>query len=384
MKGIGWVLISALMIYTFNIAHAQDYVPESMLVTLFADGKALIEYRLSTDVTVPSITVPLFGSDFEQLIVVDENNMLVDNRVENGSLIIDTFGASDIFITYTTSDLVSKTGRLWTFVLDSTIDTSVRLPSDSVIIGLNQIPNSIRTSDSQYVLIMPSGHTEISYVIGALGTKEHANAAISGAERAIAEYKSKGIVVTGAESKLAEAKRAFDNGKYADAEVLANDAKSIADNANHNASLASDTLREADAAIKESSAMGLDISGAQQLFRQAEQEYVNGSYDKALSLAQEARVLALDARKIGTSDLTYVIAGIIAASAVGAAVGAFYLRNRKRIMVERTPAGIPSELVVKEKRIIDINKIFSEKPYLRDDDKEALNYIAEKGGEALW
>ncbi len=379
------LLASVVTLSMFNIAYAQDFVPETLLITLFSDGKTLIEYRLSTDVTVPTLTIPLFGSAVEQLIVVDENNLLIDNRIENGSLVVETFGASSVFITYTTSDLVNKTGRLWTFILDAPIDTSIRLPKDSVIIGLNQIPNSIKVSEDQYVLIMPAGSNEISYVIGALGTKEHAAVAISEAEKVVAEHKNKGIVVSGAESKLKEAKQAFDDGKYADAELLANDAKTIANNANLNASLASNTLSEAETAIKESNDLGLDVSSAQQLFSQAGQEYVNGNYDKALSLAQQAKTVAVDVRnvRIDSFDPTYVIVGVIAASAAGAAGAAAYMRSRKRIMIERTKSGIPTELVVKERRIIDLNKIFTEKPYLRDDDKDAINFIAEKGGEAF-
>jgi len=386
MKNVYAALFATVVIMsTFNLAHAQDYTPESLLVTIFADGKTQVEYRLSTEETVPTLTVPLFGSVFEQLLVVDEDNLLVDNRVQDGYLIVDTFGTSSIFITYTTPDLVNKVGRLWTFIIDAPIDSSIRLPKDSVIIGLNKIPDSMRLSEDQYVLIMPRGHNEISYVIGALGTKEHAAVAISEAEKVVSEQRNKGIVVSGAESKLNEAKQAFDNGKYADAEILANDAKTIANNASHNASLASNALSEAEVAIKGGEDQGIDVSSAKQLFSQAGQEYVNGNYDRALSLAQQAKTVALDARAIpiDSFDPTYIVVGVIAASAAGVAGAAVYMRSRKRIVIEKTASGIPTELVVKERRIIDLNKIFTEKPYLRDDDKDTINFIAEKGGEAF-
>lgn len=386
MKNAYAALFATVVIMsTFNVAYAQDYTPESLLVTIFADGKTQVEYRLSTEETVPTLTVPLFGTVFEQLLVVDEDDLLVDNRVQDGYLTVDTFGASSIFITYTTPDLVNKAGRLWTFIIDAPIDSSIRLPKDSVIIGLNKIPDSMRLSENQYVLIMPKGHNEISYVIGALGTKEHAAVAISEAEKVVSEQKNRGIVVSGAESKLNEAKQAFDNGKYADAEILANDAKTIANNASHNASLASNALSEAEVAIKGGEDQGIDVSNAKQLFGQAGQEYVNGNYDRALSLAQQAKTVALDARAIpiDSFDPTYMVVGVVAASAAGVAGAAAYMRSRKRIVIEKTASGVPTELVVKERRIIDLNKIFAEKPYLRDDDKDTINFIAEKGGEAF-
>ncbi|MFQ5940428.1 MAG: helix-turn-helix transcriptional regulator [Nitrososphaerales archaeon] len=388
MNNIHAALFASVVIIlsTSNLGHAQDYVLESVLVTIFADGKAFIEYRLTADETVPTLTVPLFGKIYEQLITVDKDNLLLENRIENGTLVVETFGASSIFITYTTPDLVNKIGNLWTFVLDSPIDTSIRLPNDSVIIGLNQIPTSIKLSEDQYILIMPEGHSEISYVIGAVGTKEHANIAIREAEKAIADYGNEGIVVSGAETKLNEAKEAFDSGKYADAEILADDAKSIANNASHNASLASDALSEAETAIKENEDQGFDISTASQLFTQAGQEFVKGNYSNALSLAQQAKAIAMDTRNIVTKDSpdqTFVIAAVIGASAAGAAGAAVYMRSRTRISIEKTAAGIPTELVVRERRIIDLERIFAQKPYLRDDDKETISYISEKGGEVF-
>lgn len=387
MKTLYVALSVVVIMSTFNVVHAQNYTPESLLITLFSDGKAYVEYRLNTDVTVPTITVPLFGTVYEQLIVVDEDNLIIDSRVQNNNLVVDTLGASSIFITYTTPDLVNKTGRLWTFMLDAPVDTSIRLPSDSVIIGLNQIPNSIRLSENQYILIMPRNSIEISYVIGAIGTREHATVAISEAERTINEHRGRGIVVTAAENKLMEARSAFETGRYADAEILANDARTIANNASRNASLASTALTEAEAAIRESNDQGFDVSNAQQLFNQAGQEYANGNYEVALNLAQQARTAAIDARSVVSpeipSDFTFIIAAVIGASAAGAAGAVIYMRSKKKIAMERPSPVVAAEPVVKERRVIDLNKIFTEKPYLRDDDKETISYIAEKGGEAF-
>jgi len=366
----------------FNVAWAQDYTPDSLLITLFADGKALIEYRLSTDVTVPTISIPLFGTQFDQLIVVDEENLLLDNRIENSALVVDTFGASNVFITYTTSDLVNKTGRLWTFVIDSPIDASIKLPADSVIIGLNQIPNSIKLSGNQYLMIMPAGHMEISYVIGVLGTKEHASVAISEAEKTISDLKTTGIIAAPAESKLSEAKSAFDGGKYSDAERLANDAKTLANDANENAKLASTAMKNAETTIEQAKSQGFAVSSAEQLLVKAGAEYTDGNYQNALSLAQQASAaaLAMSTGSANTQTQTYILTGVIAASAAGAGGAAMYLRSRKRAaaeMVERM------EHRVKERRVIDLEKIFTEKQYLRQEDKDTINFLAEKGGEAF-
>ncbi len=244
-------------------------------------------------------------------------------------------------------------------------------------------------------IVVPAKTTHIE-IVGTqvstefLGVKD-ANNALSDVEKFITAYKDKGIILSSAESKLAETKKAFDSGKYAEAEMLANETKTIADNTIQNASIASKALTGAETAIKESEVKGFDVLTAKQLFNQAEQEYSSGNYDKALSLAEQAKTAALNARIIGTSppagtgttDQTYVIAGVVAASAGGAVGAAVYMRARKSAAMERMGSQIPSGPIVKERRVIDLNKIFSEKPYLRPDDKDAINYIAEQGGEAF-
>ncbi len=372
-----------LIISTLNEAWGQDFTPESLLVTLFTDGKALIEYRLRTDVTVPTINVPLFGTIFEQVIVIDDRNQPVDNRIEGNDLVVDTFGASDVLITYTAPDLVSKTGRLWTFAIDSPIDVSIKLPGDSTIIGMNQIPSSIRPSEEEYLVVMPSGHTEVSYVIGALGTKEHANAAISEAEKRISDLKENGIVVSAAEVKLEEAKKAFESSKYSDAEKLANDAKTLANTASQNAKLVTSAINDAETSIDEATSEGIPVTDAQQLLSKAKEEYGKGNYQEALAFAEEAKTAAADAidsQPEREQNQIYLLAGGIAAAAGGAGV-AMYVRSKKKTGVAEQLERV--EHVVKEKRIIDLNKLFSEKPYLRQEDKDTVNYLAEKGGEAF-
>ncbi len=368
-----------------NLAWAADYTPNSLLVTLFTDGKALIEYRLNTDTTVPAISVPLFGKTYDQLIVVDDQNQLIESKVEGDKLVMNTLGTSNVLITYTTSDLVNKTGKLWTFSIDSPVDTTIKLPNDSVIIGLNQIPNSIKASENEYLLVMPEGHAEVSYVIGALGTKEHANAAISDADKTISDLKANGVIVSAAESKLAEAKKAFESGKYSDAEKLANDAKTLANTANENAKLVTKAITDAEASIQEAKKQGVSTTDAEQLLSKALLENHNGNYEESLTLAQQAKASAVNAvnskpKLENGPEQMYIFAGLIAAAAGGAGA-AMYMRSRKKAVVIEQPERV--EPFVKEKRVIDLNKIFSEKPYLRQEDKDTVNYLAENGGEAF-
>ncbi len=80
---------------------------------------------------------------------------------------------------------------------------------------------------------------------------------------------------------------------------------------------------------------------------------------------------------VNAFDQTYVLAGVIGAS-MAAAGAVVFTRFRSRDLGKSD--NLHSNLIAK--RSIDLNKIFTEKPYLRDDDREAIKYIAEKGGVA--
>ncbi len=378
------VPVMIFLIFSLDGASAQDYTPETLFITLFADGKSMVEYRLNTDVNLPTITVTLFGMVFEDVLVVDDQEQFVDYRIEDASIIMDTFGAPGALITYTTADLVNKTGRLWTFSVDSPVDVSVKLPAESVIIGLNQIPDSIKTIEDQYLMVMPAGYVEISYVLGVLGTKEHASAAISTAEKMITDLKSDGIVVSEAEARLQEAKAAFERGSYSDAEKLANEADSLANATKQDADLAAAAITDAEVNIEDAGKKGASLAEASDLLGRATTAYNNGSYKDSLQLAQQAKTAAMAAvarlEAGGGQGPFYIIAGI-AGAAGGGVAAAFYVRaRRKSVSAERLE--VP-EHIVKEKRVIDLNRILAEKPYLRPEDKEALTFLAEKGGEAF-
>jgi uncharacterized membrane protein len=237
-------------------------------------------------------------------------------------------------------------------------------------------------------IVVPIQATTVE-IRGTISLSIHVALVVSEVEEVIAEHKSRGIIVSDAESKLNEAKEAVDNGKYAEAERLAEEAKTIANNTGTAALIAMKALAEAEKLIKQRSDQGLDVSSAEQVLGLAKQEYTNGNYDKAFSLAQQTREIAMEVTKsdistsgvegteiavAGSLDQMYVLAAIIGTSAAGAAGGAIYMRSRRSQGVA---------VSTEESRKIDLNKILAQRPYLREDDKEAVKYIIEKGGSAF-
>ena len=138
-------------------------------------------------------------------------------------------GSWKIKFFYTTADLTSKVGRVWTLHVNSPVAFTVKLPVDATIISLSEAPTSIWTTNGHYFITMPAGGQEISYVIGVIGSKERAATLIDEAEQTIKKMKSEGVDTSQAQSKLDEAKTALEEGRYAEDEVLAKEAIELAE-----------------------------------------------------------------------------------------------------------------------------------------------------------
>lgn len=202
--------------------------PKVLDFTIYADGTTNILYQTDSDSESPDSTLNLYGSTIENLVVQDENGTLLSSTVDGNVATVETLGASTIKANYDTSDLVSKNGKTWTFHINSPIDYSVLLPKNSVIIGMSVSPLNIQIVDGQSLISLPSGTSEISYIIGVLGTSQTATLAIQKAQDFINNVTSTGIQTPMAMAKLQEARADFNQGKYFDAESLANMAKNLA------------------------------------------------------------------------------------------------------------------------------------------------------------
>lgn len=217
------VAISSFAQYSFSSGSTKvlDF-------TIYADGTTHVFYQTNVDEQSPDATVDLFGNTTDNFVAQDENGTLLSSKINTNSVTIQTLGASVIKIDYDTADLVTKTGKTWTFHINSPTDFSLILPKNTVIIGMSTYPLNMQIVDDQSLITLPSGSADISYVFGVLGTSQTATLAIEKAQNFINNINSEGIKTPMATAKLADANSAFSQGKYSNAEVLANDAKNIA------------------------------------------------------------------------------------------------------------------------------------------------------------
>jgi len=307
------VAISSFSQYSFSSSSTKvlDF-------TIYEDGTTHIFYQTNVDEQSPDTTIDLFGNSIDNFVVQDENGTLLSSKINTNSATIQTLGASVIKIDYDTADLVTKSGKTWTFHVNSPTDFSLILPKNTVIIGMSTYPLNMQIVDNQSLITLPSGSADISYVFGVLGTSQTATLAIEKAQDFINNINSEGIKTPMASAKLADANSAFSQGKYSNAEVLANDAKNIA--------------------------------------------------------SQEQQT-ALSNPKPTPDNTLFLIGGGITGAIVVAIV--LFKRTKNSKPVKTIELSKNENLVIPNKETI-----FRLKPELRQDDKDIVTFISENGGQA--
>jgi uncharacterized membrane protein len=286
---------------------------------IYQDGSTHVFYQTEADPLSPDFIVKLFGDTIENFVAQDENGLLLETNMKDNIATIETFGASSLTIDYDTHDLVSKDGKIWSFTVDAPLEHTVLMPKNTVIVGMNTIPQSIEIIDEQSYLLLPLGHTEISYSFGISGSAQTALDVINDARNSIEQIKNNGIQTPLADTKLDEALTAYDNGRFTDATDLANEAKNL-----------------------------------------AIQEQTSTNQSNSTS-----------------SNSIIIIIGVVAAAIASAVI----LKRRKNIVIKETLA-VTSKQEKTVYQTLDKETIFVLRPNLRDDDKELISFIVDNGGQA--
>ncbi len=286
---------------------------------IYQDGSTHVFYQTEADSLSPDFTVKLFGDTIENFVAQDENGLLLETNMKDNIATIETFGASSLTIDYDTHDLVSKDGKIWSFTVDAPLEHTVLMPKNTVIVGMNTIPQSIEIIDEQSYLLLPLGHTEISYSFGISGSAQTALDVINDARNSIEQIKNNGIQTPLADTKLDEALTAYDNGRFTDATDLANEAKNL-----------------------------------------AIQEQTSTNQSNSTS-----------------SNSIIIIIGVVAAAITSTVI----LKRRKNIVIKETLA-VTSKQEKTVYQTLDKETIFVLRPNLRNDDKELISFIVDNGGQA--
>lgn len=305
--------LSSCVQYALSSTRALEF-------TIYGDGTTHVFYQGTVDPQSPDSVVGIFGNTTDNLVVRDQNGTLLSSKAEPNGLDVETLGASSVKVDYDTPDLVSKNGKTWTFRVDSPLDYSVLLPANAVIVGMSTVPTNLQVVDGQSLISLPSGSADINYVFGVLGTSQSATMAIQKAHDFVSTVNSENITTPLASEKLAEANSAFNQGRYSDAEALANDAKNAA-------------------------------------------------------IQEQQSVLSAPKPDAGAGTTPILIAAGVAAAGTTAFIMLRRTRNSREIAVPVMPQ---NNYVAPDK-----DSIFKLRPELRQEDREIIAFISEKGGRVF-
>jgi uncharacterized membrane protein len=379
---------SAILLFTLLLVLAlicppsfsEETTPETLFLTVYPDGFVFVDYTVRVDPTFPTQNITVFGQVLEDLLITDKDGLPLDYSIGNNCTVnVYSLGTDEIKLTYLTQDLTSKEGRYWTLTVDAPVTAQIILPAETTIISLNQVPQMIHTRDNRVELFMNASLIEVTYVIGVVGTEEHAQIVLSEAETVILAIKNLGIKIADAESKLQEAENAFNLGNFVDAETLGYEAKNLATQINQTATEAQSKIDDAEAAVanaqKEERAVGL--TEAQDLLDQAKTAYNGGNYLEAINLATQAISKAEESGVFLSEEAgSLPVYGIIGAIIVGVIIvfGYLFFRSRRKTEVRE---------VKKKERRIDVERIFLVHKDLMPEEKQAIRFLAENNGEAF-
>jgi len=167
------IVVIGLVLIALSTPIQQSFASSRTLdFTIYQDGSTHVFYELDADPLELEITVELFGEMIENITIIDEDGFLLSNEIDHNLVVIETFGASHISIDYDTQDLVSKTGKIWSFSVDAPVQYSLLTPIDSVIVEMGNFPLSMQVDNQQSYLTFPPGQTNISYYISTLASAQ--------------------------------------------------------------------------------------------------------------------------------------------------------------------------------------------------------------------
>jgi len=208
-KTLAFLILLSFIVSTPLAVGQEYYTPNELSFTVWDDGYAVVDYTVDVDPTMVRVNVSVFGSLYQNLLILDQDLLILDSTPTGDGLTIDTLGAISASIWYETTDLTGKAGQIWTFAVSAPIISTILLPGGSNITYLSDLPLEIGSLDGSVLLTMPQGDLEISYTVPLVGSKEHALAIINDAEDTIEAIQATGILTPNADYHLDNAISAY-------------------------------------------------------------------------------------------------------------------------------------------------------------------------------
>ena len=231
---IGRRLSIAILVAVVFLSHAsplilaQDPSSQQLHLLVYQDGAVHVHHILSVNSSMPTVNVTLLSGLYEHLIVVDHNGSILDYYIDNNVLVIDSLGAQVVELEYDALDLTNKTHGVWTLMVNTPVNVTLTFPVNTTIIDLSVVPLEIASNEGQTSLTLPMGIHSVSYIIATFAPQEEVRDFLDLVASIILQIQAQGIDTSPAEALLDQAETAFLQGDYQQAELLGNQALTLA------------------------------------------------------------------------------------------------------------------------------------------------------------
>lgn len=317
----------------------KDYEIDSLFVALLTNGDASIDYNLVVDTNKPSTNVTLFGQTVQNLTLTDynETDIVYQPTGLPNKITVFSQNSPDIHVTYTTSDLVDKQNRNWTFSFSFPDKFLLKMPSQAHITNMEP-PAFLTPSDDQNLWGFGPGNVQVSYIIGPLGTREEAQASIRSLEDGIKDARSNydGIVLNNITDLLENAKSSFKQGKYLETVTHVTNALVLLQNTGQSYISAKDALSQIESEITDKKNNGYDTSQDETTLSAARKLFERGEYIIAKNTVKQE----IDQAEFKSGGLSIInndtSIGLGAVGIIGAIVLVIFLVVRKRKTMPKT------------------------------------------------
>ena len=374
-------MVMIFFLFITPVAYAQDdVIPTSLEVKVYPDGSALVTYVVESDPTKVRVEVDLFSDNFNNLIIRDEDGIPLASSVIDTGLEIDSIGASELVIVYTSSDFTTKDGPIWDLNLTSPVSTLVILPEGAAVFDLGTIPTDLGFIDGAQYIELPAGEIYASFILAMPNLSGEAQTAINDAENYLDSLEAQNYVLIDAKSELNHAIQLYESDQYIESKSMANQAVDTADEIVQCANSAAVEIALAGSTIIRAQEDGRTdgLAQAENTLSSAETYYNQGLYVEAETSAKQASQLALLADEpSGGNTMLYLGIVIIVAVAGG---GYYYMQ---KIRPKDTPPPQPAPVPEIDAKTADLEKIFAINDDLRLEDREVIKFLAENNGESF-
>lgn len=157
------LIVAGLLVVALTIPLQTSFATTRTLdLIINTDGSTHISSQI--DVGSSNFELSLFGSSIDNFVALGEDGTTLSEDIVEDKAMIQTDDNSSITVNYDIHDLISKEGRIWTFSFDSPINYSLLMPENSVIVGMNILPENMEQLDDQIKLDIPLGSAQIDYI----------------------------------------------------------------------------------------------------------------------------------------------------------------------------------------------------------------------------